>query len=163
MNLTRTLKTGALALTLCLGALSAQAQPMMHGGPGGPEMRPEMMMHGLKAVGASDSQTQQIKAIFKQAMVDNKPAADQLKSLHTQMEALFAAPVIDANSVTALNSQMQTQHNAIATRFVRAMIDAGNVLTPDQRAKLQAMHKQHAEHMKGDHADRPGRRASGQQ
>ena len=149
MNLTRTLKTGALALSFGLIGLTAQAEaqpPMMHGGPG---MHGEMMaMHGLKAAGASDSQMQQIKAIFKQAMTDSKPAHDQLRSLHQQMEALFAAPVVDANSVTALQNQAQTQHAAIATRMTRAMIDSANVLTPEQRAKLQAMHAKRAEHMK---------------
>jgi len=156
MNLTRTLKTGALALTLGLMGLTAQAQPMMHGGP---EMHRAMMMHGLKAVDASDAQIQQIKAIFKQAMGDNKSAADQLKSLHGQMEALFAAPVVDANSVTALEQQAQTQRNAIATRFTRALIDAANVLTPDQRLKLQAMRTKRAGHMK----DRAERHAPAQQ
>ena len=166
MNLTRTLKAGALALSFGLIGLTAQAQPpMMQGGPGGPGMHGgEMMgMHGLKAAGASDSQMQQIKAIFKQAMTDSKSAHEQLKSLHQQMEALFAAPVVDANSVTALQNQAQTQHAAIATRMTRAMIDAANVLTPEQRAKIQAMHAKRAEHMKERMKDHADRHAPGQQ
>ena len=161
MNLTRTLKMGALAMALGFAGLNAQAQPpMMHGGP---DMHHEMMaMHGLKAVGASDSQMQQIKAIFKQAMTDSKSAHEQLKSLHQQMEALFAAPVVDANSVTALQNQAQTQHAAIATRMTRAMIDSANVLTPEQRAKLQAMHAKRAEHMKERMKDRADHHAPAQ-
>jgi Spy/CpxP family protein refolding chaperone len=157
MNFTRTLKTGALALMLTLGGVAAQAQPPMHGGPGGPGgewQRGGMMMHGLKAVGASDAQIAQIKAIFQQAATDDKAAMDQLKTLHQQMEALFAASVIDANSITALANQAQTQHDAIATRMTRALIDAANVLTPDQRTKLQALRQQHADHAKQQRAPR---------
>ena len=156
MSLSRVLKAGALAAALSLGGLSAQAQPMMAGGP---EMHHGMMMHGLKAIGASDAQIAQIKAIFAQAKTDNQAAHEQLKALHQQMQALFTAPVIDANSITALASQAQTQHDAIATRMTRALIDSANVLSPDQRAKLAALRAKHADHMK----DRAQRGSSGGQ
>lgn len=152
-SVNRFLKAGALLATLALSAVAAQAQPPMgphgHGGPGDGLM---MMHHELKAVGATDAQMAQIKAIFKQAMTDEKAAHDTLRSLHTQGEALFAQPVVDANAVMALNTQAQVQRDAVATRMARALIDAAAVLTPDQRAQIYALQQKHeakmAERMK---------------
>ena len=144
-SVNRFFKTGAVVATLVLGAAAAQAQPPMgpHGGPGG-----HLMMHReLKAAGATDAQLAQIKAIFKQAMTDEKSAHDTLRTLHQQGEALFAQPVVDANAVMALNAQAQAQRDAIATRMARALIDASAVLTPDQRAKIYAMQQKHEARM----------------
>ena len=162
MELSRILKTGTAALALALGAAAAQAQPPHDGHmppPGGPGMH-ERMFHDLKAVDATDAQKQQLHAIFKQAMEDNKSAEDQLRKLHQQIGALLAAPVVDANSVSSLSQQAQTQHDAIATRMTRAMIDGANVLTPDQRAKLLALHQQQAEKMKERFKERAAKRGA---
>jgi len=166
MELSRILKTGAATLAIALGAVVAQAQPPMdHGhmppsGEMGMGMTHERMFHDLKAVDATDAQKQQLHAIFKQAMDDNKSAVEQLHKLHEQIGGLLAAPVVDANSVTSLSQQAQTQHDAIATRMTRALIDAANVLTPEQRAKLQALHKNRAEHMKERFKDRAAHRGA---
>jgi len=148
-SVNRFLKAGALAATLALAAVAAQAQPPMgeheHGGPGGHLM---MMHRELKAAGATDAQLAQIKAIFKQAMADEKGANETLRTLHSQGQALFAQPVVDANAVMALHAQAQTQRDAIATRMARALIDAAAVLTPDQRAKIYAIQQKHEARMK---------------
>ncbi|XHS76824.1 Spy/CpxP family protein refolding chaperone [Burkholderiaceae bacterium UC74_6] len=164
MELSRILKTGAATLAIALGAAAAQAQPPMDHGrmpPAGEMgMMHERMFHDLKAVDATDAQKQQLHAIFKQAMDDNKAASEQLRKLHEQIGGLLAAPVVDANSVTSLSQQAQTQHDAIATRMTRALIDAANVLTPEQRAKLQALHKKQAEHMKERFKERAARKGA---
>jgi Spy/CpxP family protein refolding chaperone len=170
MELSRILKTGTAALALALGAAVAQAQPPAGGMPPPPHhgemgrpgmgMMHEGLMRDLKAVNATDAQKQQLHAIFKQAMEDNKSAEDQLRKLHQQIGALLAAPVVDANSVTSLSQQAQTQHDAVATRMTRAMIDGANVLTPDQRAKLQALHQERAEHMKERFKEHAAKRAA---
>lgn len=153
------LKRVAFSTLLSFGALAAHAQGPMEGhgmpGHGGPGAHMMMMHHELKAAGATDAQMAQIKAIFKQAAADEKPAFETLRSLHKQGEALFAAPVVDANAVMALHTQSQAQRDAIGTRMARALIDASAVLSPEQRAKIYAMQQKHearmAEHMK-DHA-----------
>ncbi len=152
-SMNRFFKTGALAATLALAAVAAQAQPPMgpHGGPGDHLM---MMHRELKAAGATDAQLAQIKAIFKQAMADEKGANDTLRSLHEQGQALFAQPVVDANAVMALHAQAQTQREAVATRMARALIDSAAVLTPEQRAKIYAMQQKHEARMKEHMKDR---------
>jgi Spy/CpxP family protein refolding chaperone len=44
--------------------------------------------------------------------------------------------------------------------MTRAMIDGANVLTPDQRAKLQALHQERAEHMKERFKEHAAKRAA---
>ena len=154
-SVTRFFKAGALAATLALAAVAAHAQPPMEPhGRGGPGDHLMMMHRELKAAGATDAQLAQIKAIFKQAMADEKGAHDALRTLHTQGQALFAQPVVDANAVMALNTQAQTQRDAIATRMARALIDSAAVLTPEQRAKIYAMQQKHEARMKEHMKDR---------
>ena len=154
------LKRVAFSTLLSFGALAAHAQGPMegHGGPGmmhgGPGAHMMMMHHELKAAGATDAQMAQIKAIFKQAAADEKPAFETLRSLHKQGEALFAAPVVDANAVMALHTQSQAQRDAIGTRMARALIDASAVLSPEQRAKIYAMQQKHEAHMAEHWKDR---------
>ena len=144
-----------IALTvLTAGAALAQAQPMGHGGHGGPDMmggNPRMMHHLLKEVGATDAQMAQIKTIFQTAMKSAQAQHETLKTLHTQGEALMAAPVIDSNAVMALHAQAQTARDAIGTTMAQAMISAANVLTPAQRAQIYAIQQKHEAHM-AEHA-----------
>ena len=139
------LKTLTLSLALVLGAAAPAvfAQPMMdhgghgmHRGMGGPVMDGQRLLHMLDDIGASEAQISQIQAIFKTAREELKAQAPQGQNLHLQMLQLWAAPNIDAAAIDALRKQAQVRHEQVASRMQAAFVEAGRVLTPEQRAKM---------------------------
>lgn len=153
------LKTLTLSLALVMGAAAPAvfAQPMMgHGGHGGPGMQQrgmgaghamdgQRLLHMLDDIGASEAQVSQIQAIFKTARDELKGQAQQGQHLHLQMLQLWAAPNIDAAAIDALRKQAQVEHERVAARMQAAFIDAGRVLTPEQRAKMLELAKKRME------------------
>lgn len=157
-------------------ALSAWAQPAggpqdgppdaprhgMHHGPRGggfgagshglflapPEHADRAVDRFLKGVDASDAQRAQIKQIVRAAAADLKPIHDAMRSLRSQGQELFAAPVVDARAVEANRVQRLQQHDQASKRISQALLDISAVLTPEQRARLAAQAKQRQERMK---------------
>ena len=136
----RLLLAGVLAVagTFALGAF---AQPMPHG-PGGAGLfmggphEGRMMDRMLDSVKATDAQRAQIKQIMQSAHADLKAQFDANRGLHEQMMQAFAQPTIDANAIEALRQKQLAAHDQASRRMTQAMIDASNVLTPDQRKAL---------------------------
>lgn len=173
----RPLQALSVAAVMSVAVLGVQAQaqsrpdapaapasgPMGHGprmpggpgGPGGPDMHGmpgeggPMFLGGrlLKDVGASEAQQKQIRDIFESARKDMKAQHDQGRQLHDQMVALLSAPKVDAAAVEQLRQQINAQHEAGSKRMTQAMVDAANVLTADQRAKLGELMKKHKARM----------------
>jgi Spy/CpxP family protein refolding chaperone len=54
------------------------------------------------------------------------------------MLALLLAPQVDAAAAEALRQQLQARHDGASKRHLQAMLDAGAVLTPEQRQTLAA-------------------------
>mgnify|MGYP001184544304 CR=1 FL=1 len=138
--------------------LTAQAQPMMDGGPrmgmmgghhGGPKMGGMPMMHGrmLDAVNATAEQRSQIRSIMDNAQADMLKQREAGRSLHEQMRQAFTQPTVDARAVEALRQQMLAQHDSNSKRMMQAMLDVSRVLTPEQRAKLAELQAQRAANM----------------
>ena len=161
-RITRPLTMLALAASLGLGALAAQAQPA----PGDMPPPPHAMHRGhdfdgfamqgrlLKEAGVTDAQRAQLKQIFEAARNDLKGQRETGRQLHERMEALFTAPTVDANAVEQLRQQIAAQHEVASKRLTLAMIDASRVLTPEQRAKIAELKKQQREKMKQRMKDR---------
>lgn len=161
----RPLQALGVAAVMSVAALGMQAQaqsrpdapaaaasgPMGHGPrmPGGPGDGGPMFLGGrlLKDVGASDAQQKQIRDIFESARKDLKAQHEQGRQWHDQMAALLSAPTVDAAAVEQLRQQMNAQHEAASKRMTQAMVDAANVLTADQRAKLGELMKKHKARM----------------
>lgn len=158
-------KSLALAATLVLAvaAPAVLAQPdgagrrdrmagMQHGGMQHGGMPGMELMHALDDVGATEAQREQIRAIFKTAREELRTQMPdgqaQGPGHHQQMLKLWAAPNIDAAAIDALRKQQQAQHERVAARLQAAFIEAGRVLTPEQRAKIAERAGKRAERMK---------------
>lgn len=116
----------------------AAAQPMGDLGPGGMPGRAgaHQMSRMLDSVNATAEQRAQIQQIMKAAHDDLKAQHEAARALHQQMEALFAAPTVDARAAEALRQQMAAQHEQASKRLLQARLDASRVLTADQRKAL---------------------------
>ena len=61
---------------------------------------------------------------------------EQGKALRQQALQLWAAPNIDAAALDAVRKQQSVLHDRTTSRMQQAMVDAGRLLSPEQRAKL---------------------------
>jgi Spy/CpxP family protein refolding chaperone len=146
---------GAAAIAIAGGLTTlAVAQPFggphhaMHGGmEGGPMMMAGMIEHLLDNVDASDDQRTKIHAILKAAHQDLSAQRQAGAGLHQQAMQLFTAPTIDAAAADALRVQIQGQMDVAGKRMWQAMIDASNVLTPEQRQKIAERAKKRHDRM----------------
>lgn len=162
----KSLKTLLLTGSLLLAAAPAvMAAP--HGGPGGPGgpggmhgrggFEPMHLMHMLEDVGATEAQRKQIETIFKSAREELKAQAQQGGAQRQQMLTLWAAPNIDAAAMDALRKQQLAQHERVSARMQQAMIEAGRVLSPEQRAKIVERMNKRMERMKKKMSERRDR------
>ncbi|MCW5666634.1 MAG: Spy/CpxP family protein refolding chaperone [Piscinibacter sp.] len=150
------LLSAALAVSATV-ALSAWAGPM-HGGPmgggyGGPFGGHGMMAgrgvdHMLDGLNATDAQRSQIKQIMQAAAADLRAQRQNGQALREKAMQVFAAPNVDAAAAESVRQQMLAQHDQASKRMLQAMLDASQVLTPEQRAKLGERMKQRADIMR---------------
>lgn len=151
------LAAALLASAAALAALPAGAQPAPPAPPGampahamhhraGPGM-PGLSERQLDAVGASAEQKAQVRKIMDAAREDLRQQHESQRELHQQMVALMAAPQLDAAAAEALRQKSVAGHDAASKRMLQAMLDAGAVLTPEQRQKLGERMKQRQERM----------------
>lgn len=146
----------AVSLTLAAGGLMAlgpvaRAADMASGhmaGHGG--MHAMMQGHIERMLAAADATPEQkarIEAIFRAAHGEMTTLHQRMEAAHGQMHRLLTAPTLDREAI----EQARAAHIADADRasrvLTKAMVDAAEVLSPEQRAKLAAaMAKEHAQH-----------------
>jgi periplasmic protein CpxP/Spy len=141
------LKTLALAASLVLAAAAPAVWAQPHGGHGDRGIAGQRWMAALDDVDATDAQRQQIRDIFRTARAELQPLRAQGMALHQQQMKLWAAPNIDAAALEVLRKQQSALREQAGSRMQRAMVDAGRVLSPEQRAKLQERAANRAQRM----------------
>ncbi len=163
-------RTLAAAALLAFGALvSAPAFAQGHGpmagspgaghsagsrmhGEGGMPMR--MAERTLDRVDATPEQRAQIRKIMESARTDLRAGHEAARGQRGKLAELLAQPQVDAAAVEALRKEMVARHDAASKRMTQAMLDAGSVLTPEQRQKLAAHTQQRREMMHRHHQER---------
>lgn len=165
-------RTGAwklLAATSLLAIAASLAQPVFAHGPMGAKMGdmggmgagPGMPMMGgrhgarmLDSVGATAEQKTQLQQIMDSARNDIKPLREAAQGLRQQMQALFTQPTVDARAVEALRVQLQANREQASKRMTQAMLDASQVLTPEQRKQMSERMSQRRGMMERHRAER---------
>ncbi len=107
---------------------------MMHKAKGGSMQK--RLMRALDSVNATDDQKQKINAIFDKAHESVTQLRGQPGAMRNEMKALFAGPTVDANAVEAARQARMQKMDEASKIMSTAMIDAAQVLTPEQRAQL---------------------------
>lgn len=139
----------AMAASFALSAWAMPGEPGRHGVEG-----PGMMMGGrgvdrmLDGLNATDAQRTQIRQIFRTAAADMKAQREQRRALHERGLQIFSAPTVDAAAAESLRQQMLQLNDQASRRRMQAMLDASQVLTPEQRAKLADRMRQRGEMMR---------------
>jgi len=150
------LTIAAVVATLALVAAPfALAQRMhrgdhgMHGGPGemGGVAFLGHLQHAKDALGLSDQQVTDIKTIFKDLRTQN----EQFRTTHHEtMKQIADILLKDPNNISAAQALIDKQSDTERQMKTNALVAASkalNVLTPDQRGKLQTFINEHHERM----------------
>jgi Spy/CpxP family protein refolding chaperone len=134
-----------IAAVIAIGAGAAVAQGFKGGwGPGGmaghmgmrfAEHRFERVMDQIDA---TDEQQDRIWAIVDRTRSEMRPMGREFRGMREEVAALLSAPTIDRAAVEALRVKRLAEVDAASKKAVAAVIEAAEVLTPEQRAKLAA-------------------------
>lgn len=129
-----------------LAALFASATAMAHPGFGGfgggrdlqssqewAELAARQM---LRKVDATSEQQAKIGAIVAAAVKDIQPLREQARAARGDAMKLMGAPTVDWAAAEQLRLGQIALHEQISKRMMQAMLDAAEVLTPQQREKL---------------------------
>jgi protein CpxP len=113
-------------------------------GPGGHkafmQRRLEKMLDEVKA---TDTQRAAIKSIVARLHSEMEPIHKEHASLHDQMLQAFAANTVDGSAVEALRVQATALVEKGSQALTRALVDAANILTPEQRQIIITHIKEH--------------------
>lgn len=132
----------------------AQARHAAHGPMRGGAMAPGLSERMLEQIGATPEQRAQIRKIADTARADLRAGHGAARSQRAKLAELLAQPQVDTAAVEALRKEMVARHDAASKRMTQAMLDAGQVLTPEQRQKLAAHAQQRREMMQRHRQER---------
>ena len=149
-----------VSLNAWAGQVSEPRPPMvgaMHHGSMMP-MTGKGLERMLGHLDATAAQKEKKKKISDAAAPDLQKLRDEGQALHEQGAKLWAEPKLDAAAAEQLRQKMTAHHEQMSKRMLQVMLDVGQVLTPEQRAKM-AKHMQNRRHgHRGDHGERATQR-----
>ena len=117
--------------------------PPWHGGTMGPAFSPEradrMVRHLAVELDANADQQAKLQAIVKSAVDDLAPMREKVLAARQQGRALLTAPAVDRAAIEKLRAEQIATADAFSKRAAQALADAADVLTPEQRRKLDEL------------------------
>ncbi len=141
------------ALVVVAGLTGAAATKAFSQGPGGwgppffhhhgqmsqvqiEERADRMVRHLAVEVDATNEQQDKLRGIMRAAVKDVVPAAERARNARLQARDILAAPTINRADLEKLRAEQIGSADAVSKRIVQAIADAAEVLTPEQRKKL---------------------------
>lgn len=141
------------ALLVVLGVAAALAQGMHHhGGPMGGDFGfgDHMLSYFTDVLDLTQAQQDQAKAIMDKEKPVIEPLMKQLMQAHNDMSALEDSGTFDEAKVRALAAQNTQAMTELFVQKARVHAEFMQILTPEQKTKLQQIRAKHEGHMK-DH------------
>ena len=129
----------ALAVLVAVPFAFAQHARGMHAEGFGGQMFLGHLEHAQQALGLSDQQVSDIKAIFQDLRTQNQQFRQSQRATMQQVAQLLLNNPNDVASAQALIDQQTTDERTMKSNALNAASKALNVLTPDQRSKLSTM------------------------
>lgn len=132
--------SGALVTKAFSAGPGGWGPPFMHHGPMSAaqieERADKMVRHLAVEVDATNEQQDKLRGIMRAAVKDVVPAAERARNTRLQGRDLLAAPTINRADLEKLRTEQLASADAVSKRVVQAIADAAEVLTPEQRKKL---------------------------
>jgi periplasmic protein CpxP/Spy len=119
---------------------------MMHAHMGGMGFGERGMSHVLDEIDATPEQEEKLWAIVDAARGEMRPMFRDLRDTREAVAEILAAPSIDRAAAEKLRSERVAAIDEASRKMTTALIDAAEVLTPEQRAKLVEHFKERRSH-----------------
>jgi len=119
-----------------------------HGGPFGrggfdparaEERADRMIRHIAVEVDATADQQEKLRSIVKAAVKDMLPLREKMFATRQQARDLLFGQTVDRAGIEKLRTERIAVADALSKRFTQALADAAEVLTPEQRQKLEGL------------------------
>jgi len=101
------------------------------------ERADRMIRHISVEVDATAEQQEKLRGVVKNAVKDMVPMREKLFAARKQARDLLLAQNIDRAAIEKLRAEQLAVADTLSKRFTQALIDAAEVLNPDQRHKLE--------------------------
>jgi len=152
-----TLKT--MIAALLAGSLAATAGGLAYAKTDGAAFDParyqehvtQRVDKALNGTDATAEQKKQVADILGQTFKDMRGLREQGVQNRKAMQEALQAPTIDAEKIESIRAEQMKIADASSKRFTKALTDAGNVLTVQQR---QAFFKNWSDREQGSHRKR---------
>jgi Spy/CpxP family protein refolding chaperone len=123
--------------------MGAHMERASMGGMGFGERRLE---HFLDEIDATPEQSEKLKAIFGSARNDIGPMFEDLRDTRKAAADILGAATIDRAAAEKLRSERVAALDAASRKMTAALLDAAEVLTPEQRTELVEHFKERGGH-----------------
>jgi Spy/CpxP family protein refolding chaperone len=90
----------------------------------------------LTEAGASDDQKNRLKSIVTTTIDEVRPDREDRKAMRDEIIKLIESPTIDRNAIESLRAKQMAQFEERSKAIAKAVADAAEILTPEQRKKL---------------------------
>ena len=140
--------SAAVAVAAVTGAAASRAldhgpfwRPgaFMHGplSPAAAEDRADRMIRHLAIeIDATAEQQEKLRAVAKAAVRDLIPLREKAQAAHERGRALLTQPTVDRAAIEAFRAEHLALVDQASRRIAQALGDAAEVLTPEQRRKI---------------------------
>jgi Spy/CpxP family protein refolding chaperone len=98
-----------------------------------------MIRHLSVEVDATAEQQEKLRGIVKNAVKDLVPMREKLFTARQQARDLLLGQTVDRAAIEKLRAEQIATADALSKRFTQAAADAADVLTPEQRRKLEGL------------------------
>lgn len=156
MTRTQKIALAALALAFATPLALAQGGPGAGpgdgpGGPGGPGAHmggppfqeflfpPQLVLGNQKAIGLTEEQLTQIKALLNETHATMIEAQTQIAGLQEELETVLDNTSVDEAAALALAERVMTIESQVKRSHLGLAIKVKNLLTPEQQQKLAEM------------------------
>jgi protein CpxP len=134
----------AAAPTLAGGWMRRHGHGFHQRGHGDPDHVQRHLKQGvewmLQEVDATDEQVTRVVAIFEDVLAGTDDLHERHRAQREAFGAALAEPEIDRATLETLRADGISMADEVSQRFVTAMADAAEVLTPGQREELLRLH-----------------------
>ena len=114
--------------------------PGMMGEPFDPAQAEEradrMVRHMAIEIEATDAQQDKLRAVAKAAVKDLVPMREKVQSARLKARELLTQPTVDRGEIERFRTEQIALADTFSKRVTQAIGDAAEILTPDQRRKL---------------------------
>jgi Spy/CpxP family protein refolding chaperone len=95
-----------------------------------------MVRHVAIDLEATDAQQDKLRAVVKAAVKDILPMREKMQSARLKARELLTQPTVDRAEIERFRTEQIALADAFSKRVSQAIGDAAEILTPDQRRKL---------------------------